>query len=132
MGWIRERIDRSFATIEWLNLFPSARLYHLASSDSDHCCLMLRINKRVKCRRSKKLFRFESMWLKDEKCGDIVKETFVEGELIGVANNFTLCMDRCREALSRWNMQEFSHIGKKTSKGIRITSGFGGKINGDV
>ena len=69
LGWIRERIDRGFATIEWLNLFPSARLYHLASSDSDHCCLMLRINQRVKSRRSKKLFRFESMWLKDEKCG---------------------------------------------------------------
>ena len=23
LGWIRERIDRGFATIEWLNLLPS-------------------------------------------------------------------------------------------------------------
>ena len=44
LGWIRERLDRVFDTTEWLNLFPNARLHHLASSASDHCALMLRIS----------------------------------------------------------------------------------------
>ena len=39
-----ERIDCLFATTDWLNVFPNARLFHLAASVSDHCCLMLRFN----------------------------------------------------------------------------------------
>ena len=116
LGWIRERIDYAFATMKWLNMFPSARLHHLASSASDHCCLMLRTNKRFQRRKSKKIFRFESMWLKDGRCGDIVKESWAEGELIGRGNIFSSCMDRCKEALIKWNMQEFGHIGKKLAK----------------
>ena len=112
LGWIRERIDRGFATKEWINLFPGARLYHLASSASDHCCLMLRFNQKVQRRKPKKMFRFESMWLKDKKCGDIVNEVWTEGELMGVDDKFSFCMERCREALSKWNMKEFGHIGK--------------------
>ena len=48
LGWIQERIDRGFATMEWLNQFPGARIYHLASSALDHCCLMLRMNPKVR------------------------------------------------------------------------------------
>ena len=48
LGWIRERIDCLFATTDWLNVFPNARLFRLAASVSDHCCLMLRFNYGVK------------------------------------------------------------------------------------
>ena len=113
-------------------MFPSARLHHLASSASDHCCLMLRTSQRSQRRKSKKLFRFESMWLKDGRCGDIVKESWAEGELTGRGNIFSSFMDRCKETLIKWNMQEFGHIGKKTSQGSRVTSSFGGKIDGAV
>ena len=116
LGWIRERIDRGFATTEWLSWFPGVRLYHLASSASDHCCLMLRMNPRVRQRKTTKLFRFEAMWLKDGKYGDIMKESWAEGELTGKGNTFSSCMDRCREALTKWNRQKFGHVGKKLAK----------------
>ncbi|KAL0000259.1 hypothetical protein SO802_019861 [Lithocarpus litseifolius] len=88
---VAERIDRAFATTEWLNMFPGARLHHLASSAFDHCCLMLRTNQRFQWRKMKKLVRFESMWLKDGRCGDIVKESWAEGELMGRGNIFSSC-----------------------------------------
>ena len=56
------------------------------------------------------------MWPKDGRCGDIVKESWAEGELTGRENIFSSCMDRCRETLIKWNMQEFGHIGKKLAK----------------
>ena len=105
-----------FATTDWLDMFPNARLFHLASSVSDHCCLLLRFNQRVKCKKQRRLFRFESMWLKDEKCGNIVKEIWAEGALQSDGNYLSTCMEKCREALSRWNMHEFGHIGKKLVK----------------
>nr|POE90445.1 hypothetical protein CFP56_43119 [Quercus suber] len=81
LGWIQERIDRGFATTEWLNRFLGARIYHLASLASYHCCLMLRMNPKVRQKKTTKVFRFEAMWLKDGKCGDIVKESWAEGEV---------------------------------------------------
>ena len=102
--------------MEWLNRFPSARLYHLASSASDHCYLMLRMNLRVRQRKTTTLFHFEAMWLKDGKCGDIVKKSWAKGELMDRGNTFSSCMDRCREALTKWNRQVFGHVGKKLAK----------------
>ena len=118
LGWIRERLDRVFATSEWLNLFPNTRLHHLASSASDHCALMLRISSQGVQRKKpkKKLFRFESMWLKDDRCGVIVEESWAEGFPKGVENNFAACLDSCRMTLTKWNIREFGHIGKKLAK----------------
>ena len=56
------------------------------------------------------------MWLKDEKCADIVRQTWVEGMLMGVDNSFSICMDNCRKALLKWNLQEFGHVGRKLAK----------------
>ena len=117
LGWIRERLDRVFDTTEWLNLFPNARLHHLASFASDHYTLMLRIiSQGVQRKKPKKLFRFKSMWLKDDRCGMIVEEAWADGSLGRVENNFAACLDSCCMALTRWNIREFGHIGKKLAK----------------
>ena len=50
---IRERLDRALVTLEWLDLFPDAKLYHQSTSASDHSMLLLQLvagskRKRVK------------------------------------------------------------------------------------
>ena len=108
---------KDLITTEWLNLFPNARLHHLASSAFDHCALMLRISSQgIQRKKSKKLFRFKSMWLKDDRRGMIVEESWAEGSLRGVENNFVACLDSCYMALTKWNIREFGHIGKKLAK----------------
>lgn len=69
---IRERLDRALASVEWVNLFPRARLHHLTNAASDHSPLLLRLDIRLSKKRMKKLFRFESMWLKEPQCEEIV------------------------------------------------------------
>ena len=56
------------------------------------------------------------MWLKDDRCGVIVEESWAEGFPKGVENNFAACLDSCRMTLTRWNIREFGHIGKKLAK----------------
>ncbi|KAH1055130.1 hypothetical protein J1N35_033195 [Gossypium stocksii] len=59
---IRERLDRSVATLEWMNLFPSFQVEHLSHSFSDHCPLLLdtlRGMRNEKCNKEN-LFRFEA------------------------------------------------------------------------
>lgn len=40
---IHKRLDRVLATLEWINLFPLAKLYHISSSVSNHVPLVLRM-----------------------------------------------------------------------------------------
>lgn len=44
---IRERLDRSLASADWVNLFPMAKLHHLTSSVSNHSPLLLHLDKKV-------------------------------------------------------------------------------------
>ena len=60
------------------------------------------------------MFRFESMWLKDEQCEEVVSEAWERGKSMGTQHLFTQCMEECR-SLSSWNKNTFGHVGRKIS-----------------
>ena len=67
-------------------------------------------------KRGKKLFRFESVWLKDPQCEEVVLEVWEEG--LATHSNFPLnsCLEKCRLKLDAWNKNEFEHVGKKINE----------------
>nr|POE52452.1 hypothetical protein CFP56_74007 [Quercus suber] len=69
---IRDRLDKALATFDWVNLFPMACLHHLTSSASDHSPLELHFVGKTNAKKPKKLFRFESMWLKESWCEEVI------------------------------------------------------------
>ena len=109
---IRERLDRALATLEWLRLFPSAKLFHLTSSASDHSPLSLHLVRRSPKRKLGRVFRFESMWLKYSRCEEVVNEAWDEGKSMGIGCTLNNCLDRCRVKLDAWNKLEFGHVGR--------------------
>ena len=51
--------------------------------------------------KAKKLFKFESIWLKDQRCKEIVKEAWEEGLITAqeyVLNNY---LEKCRSRLDK-------------------------------
>ncbi|KAK9990736.1 hypothetical protein SO802_025721 [Lithocarpus litseifolius] len=112
---IRERLDKALATTKWLNLFPEAKLHHLTSSASDHSLLLLKLVQRSR-RRPKKLFRFESIWLKDPRCEEVVMEAWNDGLADQIDFPLVSCSERCRLKLEAWNKIEFGHVGNKISE----------------
>ena len=58
------------------------------------------------------VFRFESMWLKEPRCEEIVHEALEEGKAITSYFSLTTCLDRCRARLEDCNKMEFGHVGK--------------------
>ena len=113
---ILERLDRALATVEWVNFFLMARLYHLTSAASDHSPLALHFLQRIRERRRKHLFRFESMWLKDPKCEEVVLEAWEEGLVVSTGFPLTLCLERCKLHLEAWNKGEFGQVGRKIAE----------------
>ena len=109
---IRERLDRAFATIDWVNLFPMTRLHHLTSSASNHSPLVLRFVRKPNAKKVKNPFRFESMWLKDSRCEEVVMDTWSKG--LASPTNFSLvaCLNACKSRLDAWNKVEFELVGR--------------------
>lgn len=96
--------------LEWLSLFPSAKLFHLTSSASDHSPLSLHFERRPPKRKVGRVFRFESMWLKDSRCVEVVNEAWDEGKSMGTEFTLKNCLDWCRVKLDAWNKLEFGHV----------------------
>ena len=113
---IPERLDRALAAIGWLELFPIAKLFHLTYLTLDHSPLSLHLERRAHKRKVGQVFRFESMWLKEPRCEDVVHEAWEEGMAMDSNFSLTTCLERCRVRLEDWNKLEFGHVGKTIAK----------------
>lgn len=69
------RLDRVFATLDWVNHFKEARVHHIVESTSDHCALLLP-NSLASQPPRKCRFLFETLWTRREDCRDIIIVTW--------------------------------------------------------
>ncbi|XP_023900653.1 uncharacterized protein LOC112012514 [Quercus suber] len=113
---IRERLDRALATVEWFHLFPMAKLVHLTSSVSNHSPLFLQFYAKPRKKKMGRVFRFESMWLKDPRCEAIVENAWDDGLLGGSDDVLNKCLESCRARLEVWNGSEFGNVGKTVAE----------------
>lgn len=72
---IEVRLDRAIISPGFQNLFPDAKLINLEITTSDHCPLLLELDKNDYVQREKP-FRFENAWLKEPICQQIVQEVW--------------------------------------------------------
>nr|POE83547.1 hypothetical protein CFP56_48278 [Quercus suber] len=113
-GWVRERLDRALVSSSWVGTFPAARLFHTATSVSDHCILVLKeTSYQRKRRQGPKVWRFESMWLEDARCEMVVQGARDRGRIRDTQWPLEACIEECQSTLKTWNMQCFGHVGKQ-------------------
>lgn len=110
---VRERLDRVLASPSWYSLFPGVGVEPLMRYKSDHAALLVRAKTAGKQKRKKKGkgYKFETSWLLDEECEQVVKEAWnravgesVERKLAAVASS-----------LVGWSGTRFEGLGKKIS-----------------
>lgn len=63
-NWVREKLDRAFASSSWLHKFPLCKLTVIHTTVSDHDPILLE-SCNVAVSRKKFIFRFENVWLKE-------------------------------------------------------------------
>ena len=105
------------ATLEWIDLFPKANLYHLTSSVSNHSSLALCMTRtKMRNKKIKKPFRFESMWLRDRRCEEVVHGAWEEGMVTNIGSMLGSCLEKSRVRLENWNKTEFGHVARKVTE----------------
>ncbi|GAV69997.1 LOW QUALITY PROTEIN: hypothetical protein CFOL_v3_13496, partial [Cephalotus follicularis] len=72
---IRCRLDICVANADWMLWFPRASISHETNGISDHCPVLLALHANSKAK--KKVTRFETKWVKDKKCGDIISTVWL-------------------------------------------------------
>lgn len=69
-----ERIDRAFASVDWLDAFPDHHLRALSSECSDHAPLLLQLRTQT---WAKPRFRFEAFWTRLEGFSEVVSAAWL-------------------------------------------------------
>ena len=72
LTWIG--LERGVATPSWTEMFPFVRMHHIEGSLSDHTPLWVCLdNEQVRFYKTRRPLKFEAVWMKDEHCGDVIK-----------------------------------------------------------
>jgi hypothetical protein len=74
---IKVRLDRGFENGSFLNLFQMVKLWHVQTTESDHCALIIECQMQAGCAAGKrKPFRYENMWRRDESYLQLVRNAW--------------------------------------------------------
>ena len=73
-GFVMEKLDRAFASIEWVNSYPKYVLRNLPIVRPDHGPILLDCESSTPFRR--RPFRFEKMWLSHSSCKSVVQKSW--------------------------------------------------------
>ena len=113
--WVR--LDRAVASPDWILKFPAVRLHHLPGMSSDHKPIWLCSDDiRKRFFRPNKPFRFEAMWIKDERCEGAVHEAWDKFSDADPMGNVLRKVSNCQTHLSEWNKKIFGNVRRTLEK----------------
>ena len=107
------RLDRAFATPDWIDHFKEVKVHHLVGSTSDHCALLITDAKVVQKFSNRRRFQFEAMWTRRDDCKDIIQEVWNGSHEFNSPIGIVARLSCCAENLSRWNKMVFGQIPKR-------------------
>lgn len=101
--FIQERLDRAFANQDWLNLYPKASVTYLTKVHSDHCPILLCIDKPPTLRLNR-LFRFQAVWMSHPLFAKFLTDIW--------ASDLSLSMNlsKFNKTIKFWNKEIFGNI----------------------
>lgn len=120
---IYERLDRFLANTQWCELFPLGSVSHCQVAYSDHYPICLNLDGIYLVKKSPKLFRFKSMWTKEEDCSNIINDVWLKRMNDGTIWAIMHLIYQCGVRLSQWNRTNFGHVQQslaKTNQALKI------------
>lgn len=110
---VKVRLDRAVADTYWRERFGEATLYHLVSSRSDHCPLLLEIKKDGFDRQKPIIFRYEIMWERLETLAMEIKEAWCSDPSREGLGGIVKALQHVQRALRTWSKKNFGSVTKE-------------------
>lgn len=103
-----ERIDRAFASVQWLEDFADHRLRSLSSDSSDHAPLLLQLRTQP---WAKPRFRFEAFWVRLDGFLDVVTEAWAHAPVnVDACRALDYKLRSTAKALRSWSMKNVGSV----------------------
>lgn len=105
---IYQRLDRALYNEQWLQLFHSTRVTHLARTCSDHAPILITLQLEGEVRHGS--FRFLNVWLKHHSFQELVKTSWAAPMDGRPMVCFAKKLGRLRKTISEWNKHIYGRI----------------------
>ncbi|KAL7111975.1 hypothetical protein ACP275_05G123500 [Erythranthe tilingii] len=102
---VRCRLDRVYATLDWITMYPHAQVSHLDYLGSDHCPIMLShcpTPDPLRGRR-RRPFRFEASWMQRDDCEALIDQHWAGQAAINPVDDIITKTEECKLALISWS-----------------------------
>ena len=114
--FIQERLDRAFANQDWMNLYPEASVTHLTRVHSDHCPILLCLDKPSALRLTRP-FRFQPVWMSHPLFEFVLENNWASD----LSLNTNLL--KFSEAIQLWNKGVFGNIFQRKRRVVARLAG---------
>jgi hypothetical protein len=105
---IKERLDRSLASLDWVYIHPEFSLIHLSASISYHNPILLNTN--TSSNFHPRPFKFKEFWTYNPTCGVVIENAWNYKFFSSSALCLIKKLNQTRAALKRWNSLHFGNI----------------------
>ena len=112
---IWERRDHGLANNPWLMKFPESIVNHFHCNSSDHCPFLINLS-RFKPPSHKQPYKFEEMWLSDERCAKTVEASWSSSQHETSDSSILKRVEMCGKNLAWWNQNIFGNERKELDK----------------
>jgi exonuclease III len=113
---VRVRLDRAVADTAWRDVFTDAKVFHLTSSRSDHCPVLIETRQDAWERREQRLFRYELMRERSESLAAEIRKLWSSNGDRGNLGSIINTLSSMQGALRRWSMNHFGAVTEEISK----------------
>lgn len=110
-GNVQEKIDRVLTNIEWIEKFPNSVVQQMPMVGSDHCLLVLQ--QKVKEKKARRCFKFESFWSEENECVDVVKENWKTDRKGSYSFKLMRKLRTCSRGLAEWSKIHFPNTSEQ-------------------
>lgn len=96
------RLDRALCFLDWLDKFPDTSVTHLTMLKSDHCPILVEIDRPQI--HSQRMFKFQGVWRRHPNFLDLVRDTWNTNDIVWANKDITA------SKLMDWNQSTFGNI----------------------
>ena len=117
---IWERLDRGVVNASWFLKFQGTIVHHLHCTSLDHMPLYINLSG-LEITSRRKLFRFEKIWLSDERCGEVVEASWSSYHHGFSDSDILKRVDNCGRGLEWWNYNIFGELLIQAEQEAQVT-----------
>ncbi|KAF5449841.1 hypothetical protein F2P56_030246 [Juglans regia] len=116
---ISERLDRFFGNQQLWEVFPKERVRHGVITYSDHLPILFETGLPLIRGKHPKKFRFEVMWVGEEKCAQIIEREWGSARNSNNMEVVSKLIKGCGKKLAVWNKSSFGYVHEKLAEARR-------------